>query len=200
MDFACIPPEDYALWVGLTAHLGTGRLEHQPGLIARAGRRKGAGPGPSECDLRRELDQSSREYGLRLQPRSTRDEGVVVGEHRAGVESVVEIDPDHRARAPELQDFRRAEVELVDAIAIPLTGRKDIDRDVGRVAGRGATKNPRDLRAWNSVVRRKQRPWLALEDAAELDVDFRNDVGRQRPQLRQPAVVDVAVRVCRAHG
>ena len=135
----------------------------------------------SERDLRRELDQSSRENGLRLQPGSARDERVVVCEHRAGVEGIVEIDSDHRTRAPEMQDFRSAEVELVDAISILLAGRKDVDRDVGRVAGRGAPQNLSDDLAWNSVVRRKERPGLALQDAAELYVDFRNDVGRERP-------------------
>src|SRR5206468_3765426 len=149
---------------------------------------------------RRELDQSSRENGLRLQPGSARDEGVVVCEHRAGVEGIVEIDSDHRTRAPEMQDFRSAEVELVDAISILLAGRKDVDRDVGRVAGRGAPQNLSDDLAWNSVVRRKERPGLALQDAAELYVDFRNDVGRERPYLRQPAVVDVAIRIRRTDG
>src|SRR5262245_54797437 len=44
---------------------------------------------PLERNLRRELDQSSREHGLRLQPGATRHERVVVGQHRARVQRVV---------------------------------------------------------------------------------------------------------------
>src|SRR4029453_9994960 len=45
----------------------------------------------------------------------------------------------------------------------------------------------------------QQRPGLALEDAAELDVDLWNHVVGKRPELRQPAVVHSAVRIGGVH-
>ena len=43
----------------------------------------------------------------------------------------------------------------------------------------------------------EQRAGLALEHAAELDVNLRNHVVRDGPHLRQPAVVHVAIRIGR---
>ena len=62
----------------------------------------------SEIELRSELHKPRRQHQQRLQPRAVRHERLVVTEHGARVEQVVEIEADVRARLPEAQDLRNA--------------------------------------------------------------------------------------------
>src|SRR5262245_3298791 len=94
----------------------------------------------SERKLRRELDDSTRDNCLRLQPGSTRNECVVVGQHCARVQRVVEVGANQRPRATEPQHLAHPEVELVDAVAVHLSRRQEIDRYVRNVACRNMTK------------------------------------------------------------
>ena len=57
---------------------------------------------------------------------------LVVVQHRAGVEQVVDIDADVGPRAAEAKDLGHAQIDDVDAIAPHLTRLEKVDRHVGR--------------------------------------------------------------------
>src|SRR6188472_3610263 len=56
-----------------------------------------------ERELGAQLEEPRRQERQRLQPGSSGHEGIVVREHRAGIQQVVDIDTDPRPRPPELQ-------------------------------------------------------------------------------------------------
>src|SRR5262245_28001755 len=153
----------------------------------------------SERDLRRELDQPARQNGLRLQPGAVWHECIVIRQHRAGVQRVVKVGADERSRTAEPQHLADAEIELVESVTVHLARSEDVDRHVGGVARRISAKSLSDGCARDGPIRRQQRPGLALEDAAELDVDLWNHIVGERPELRQPAVVHLAVWIGGVH-
>src|ERR1700730_4594378 len=61
----------------------------------------------------------ARRYDQRwYQPRALGDVGLIVGQCGVGVQRVIQIEAHLGSHAPELQELRRPEVELVDAISI----------------------------------------------------------------------------------
>src|SRR6185295_760485 len=96
----------------------------------RTTRWKRAGIAVSEVEVDRDFDESWRQDCQRLQPRPIRQERGVVGEDRARVQRIVDVDRHHRARAAELQDLSHAKVELVDPVAVHRARSDEIDRDV----------------------------------------------------------------------
>src|SRR4030095_9355883 len=73
---------------------------------------------PSPVELGRDLEEPRRQNGQRLQPGATWNERVVVGQHRAGVEDVVDIKRNQRSRPSVFQRPGQSQVELIDAIAV----------------------------------------------------------------------------------
>src|ERR1700676_494304 len=90
----------------------------------------------SKVELRTDAAHPPRQDPIRLQPRPTRNEPGVVGQDGAGVQHVVEIDPDSRPRATEPQDLRDAKIELIEPIAVHRTGCDQIDGHVGHIPRR----------------------------------------------------------------
>ena len=95
-----------------------------------------------------------------------RDERVVVGQHRARVQRVVDIERDQRSRAPDAQGLGHPNVELVDAIAVHRPGRHEVDRHVGRVSRQIPPKRRRHGRVRRRVVGGQHRARLALKRRA----------------------------------
>src|SRR5207249_20992 len=85
---------------------------------------------PLEVDRRVEPNEARHQN--RVWPRPARGIRRVVHETGIGIEHVVDVDTDQRARPPVLQDLGDADVDLVDPIAIQLAGQKEVQR---RVAG-----------------------------------------------------------------
>src|SRR6185369_10519275 len=89
---------------------------------------------------------------------------------------------------------------LVDPIAVAASRLEQIDRDVGYAACRRTSQFLGDDRRRHGVVCCQQCARLALHDSADLNIDSRNGVSRERAELCQYAIRDVTIRACRADG
>src|SRR5215510_3918432 len=87
-----------------------------------------------EVDLRCQLEEAGRQNRRRRQPRAVEDEGLIVGLHRARVQCVVEIDAELRPQAAEPHQLPDSQIDLIDPVAVDLTGRDEIHRRRLRVA------------------------------------------------------------------
>src|SRR5262249_48914425 len=85
-----------------------------------------------EVDLHRDLREARREDAGRDEPGAVLDERLVVGLDRIAVQRVVEIQRELRAQAVEPDDLAEAKIELVDAIAVDLARRHEVDCGIGR--------------------------------------------------------------------
>src|SRR5262245_52207282 len=84
--------------------------------------------------LRADACQPPGQNRVRLQPRPTWREAVVVGEDRVRIRDVVQVERHHRSLAAEVEILREPEIELVDSIAVHRAGLDQIDRDVRNVS------------------------------------------------------------------
>ena len=136
-------------------------------------------PATSEPGLDGNPEEARRQDGIGPRPRCARDERVVIGEARARVQRVVDVERNHRARPPVPQNLGRANVELVDSISGHRAGRHQIHRHVRRVPGQITSERRRHGRVRHGVIGRQHRSGLALERRGQLNADGRP--ARRRP-------------------
>ena len=98
-------------------------------------------PDSSEIDLRAEFHIPRLEHRVRPQPRrGGRRVGLVVGQHRVGVEDVEHIHADVGARPAESQVLGDSQVELIGAIAVQRARLDQVDGDRLAPTGEGASQ------------------------------------------------------------
>src|SRR5712692_9599690 len=104
----------------------------------------------SKIKSQHELDEAGTQNLLRLLPGGKR---VVLDEHGVGVQRVVEIETNRRARSAELEDLPDPQVELIHPLSVQRAGLEDVHGDVGRVAGEVSAERRRHDGVGRRVVR-----------------------------------------------
>ena len=136
----------------------------------------------SQFDLGRDLEKARRQDRQRLQPRPTRDECVVVRQHRARVQQVVDVERDAASVSGRTSDVfatRKSSWLMRSPYIEPGATRFTVT--LGAFPERFLPERRRHDRVRHRVVRRQHRAGLALKRRRDLDVDLRDHVGRRGP-------------------